>query len=82
MGHPPRFHRIFPENEAFQRRTATFISGSADARKRMAAAYAVYEIGERKMDAILDTLAASRKLEESGMPEPQAGAVVEDVDDD
>ena len=47
----------------------------------MTAPYAVYEIGERKMDAILDTLAASRKLEESGMPEPQAGAVVEVVND-
>ncbi len=33
------------------------------------------------MDAMLDTLAASRKLEESGMPEPQAGAVVEVVND-
>ncbi len=31
------------------------------------------------MNAILDTLAASRKLEESGMPEPQADAVVEVV---
>ncbi len=33
------------------------------------------------MSAILDTLAASRKLEESGMPEPQADAVVEVVKD-
>ena len=33
------------------------------------------------MDAMLDTLAASRKLEESGMPEPQAGVVVEVVND-
>ncbi len=33
------------------------------------------------MDAMLDTLAASRKLEESGMPEPQAEAVVEVVND-
>ena len=33
------------------------------------------------MDAMLDTLAASRKLEESGMPEPQAGAVVEVMND-
>lgn len=33
------------------------------------------------MDAMLDTLAASRKLERSGMPEPQAGAVVEVVND-
>ena len=33
------------------------------------------------MDAMLDTLAASRKLEETGMPEPQAGAVVEVVND-
>lgn len=33
------------------------------------------------MDAMLDTLAASRKLEETGLPEPQAGAVVEVVND-
>jgi len=33
------------------------------------------------MDAMLDTLAASRKLEESGIPEPQAGAVVEVMND-
>ncbi len=33
------------------------------------------------MSAILDTLAASRKLEESGMPEPQSDAVVEVVND-
>ena len=33
------------------------------------------------MDAKLDTLAASRKLEESGMPRPQAGAAVEVVND-
>ena len=33
------------------------------------------------MDAMLDTLAASRKLEESGMPEPQAGVVVEVMND-
>ncbi|MYE99289.1 MAG: hypothetical protein F4234_03780 [Gammaproteobacteria bacterium] len=33
------------------------------------------------MDAILDTLAASRKLEESGMPKPQADAAAEIVND-
>ena len=33
------------------------------------------------MDAKLDTLATSRKLEESGMPGPQAGAVAEVVND-
>ena len=47
----------------------------------MLAPHAVYTIGARKMDAILDMLAASRKLEESGMPEPQAGAVAEVVND-
>ena len=33
------------------------------------------------MDAKLDTLASSRKLEESGMPRPQAEAAVEVVND-
>ena len=33
------------------------------------------------MDVKLDTLASSRKLEETGMPGPQAGAVVEIVND-
>ena len=33
------------------------------------------------MGAKLDTLATSRKLEKSGMPEPQAEAVVEVVND-
>ena len=65
-----RVPTVFPENEAFQRRAAIFIPKSAGAWKRMGASHAVYTTGERKMDAILDTLAASRKLKESGMLAP------------
>ena len=73
--------KIFPENEALRLNATIFNFGSTGAGKRKAFPFAIHTIRERKMDVKLDTLASSRKLEETGMPGPQAGAVVEIVND-
>ncbi|MCY4183177.1 MAG: hypothetical protein OXF43_09880 [Gammaproteobacteria bacterium] len=70
---------IFPRNVAFPLKLTIFMFRGGLARHRPPALHGQPQ--EQIMQQAFDSLDAYRRLEESGMPEPQAGATVEVVKD-